>query len=151
MDVTRLRWSEGPAMSAARMGLHGLILLVGIPGAGLRAWCAGTPESDSALGVRLIHPDRHAEAVLNLLTFEGSRASSPDAALTAWKRATGNSGLLGKPVEAVMALSNPEMVREWRVLQDAELHLDLDPQYGSLRWFAIVPRDDGTVAAAITA
>jgi hypothetical protein len=86
-----------------------------------------------------------------LKLFEGSRWPDPAAALAAWKQATPNPGLLGKPLEAIIALFNPDMVREWRILDDAELQLDLDPADGSLKWFAIVPRDDGTAAAAITA
>ncbi len=46
---------------------------------------------------------------------------------------------------------NPEMVREWRIFDAAELRLDFDPVSGSPRWFAIVPHDDGTLAAGITA
>jgi hypothetical protein len=115
--------------------------------AAVDAWGA-PPDEDAPLIVRLVHPDRQAAEVLRL--FEGSRAPSPAAALTAWKRATSYPGQFGKPLEAVIALSNPDMMREWRVFHDAELHLDLDPADGSTRWFAIVPRDDGTVAAAIT-
>src|SRR5207244_975107 len=37
------------------------------------------------------------------------------------------------------------------ILHDAELHLDLKTGDGSPGWFVIVPRDDGTAAAAITA
>ena len=48
-------------------------------------------------------------------------------------------------------MCNPDMVPEWRVLDGAELQLGFDPGDGSPHWFAIVPHDDGTVAAAITA
>jgi hypothetical protein len=99
--------------------------------------------------IRLVHPDRQAAEVLRL--FKGGRAPDPAAALTAWKRANPGSSRLGKPLEAVIALANPGMVGEWRSLHEAELHLDLDPADGSPRWFAIVPRDEGTVAAALTA
>ena len=74
------------------------------------------------------------------------------AALTAWKQAASpGPSPLGKPLEAVIALFNPDMVREWRVLHEAELHLDLDPAGGIPRGFAIVPGEDGTAAAAIRA
>ena len=48
-------------------------------------------------------------------------------------------------------MCNPDMVREWRVLDGAELRVGLDPDDGSTSWFAIVPHDDGTIAAAMTA
>jgi hypothetical protein len=102
-----------------------------------------------ALVVRLVHPERQAVRVLSL--FEGSRAAHPAAALTAWKRASHDPGQLGKSLEAVIALFNPEMAAEWQVLHDAELHVDLDATDGRARWYLVVPRDDGAVAAAITA
>ncbi|HKI18095.1 MAG TPA: hypothetical protein VKA15_09450 [Isosphaeraceae bacterium] len=105
--------------------------------------------SGEALVIRLVHPERQAARVLSL--FEGSRAAHPAAALAAWKRATHDPGQLGKPLEAVIAFFNPEMAAEWRVFHDAELHLDLDATNGKARWYLVVPRDDGTVAAAITA
>jgi hypothetical protein len=112
------------------------------------AWGA-PPEGGEPFTVRLVHPDRQATEILRL--FEGSRAASPAAALTAWKQSTRDPGQLGKPLEAVIAMFNPDMVREWRILDDAELHLDLDPASDSPRWFAIVLHDDGTLAAGITA
>jgi hypothetical protein len=110
---------------------------------------AQPPDSPAGLVVHLVHPDRQAAEVLKL--FDGSRWPHPAAALTAWKRITRNPQQLGKPLEAVIALFNPEMAREWRVLHEAELHLDLNPADGSPRWYATVPRDDGTAAAALTA
>jgi hypothetical protein len=114
---------------------------------------AGSPVSPSeekaAVIIRLVHPDRQAAEVLRL--FEGSRWSHPAAALVAWKQANPGPSPLGKPGEVLIALANPDMVREWRALHDAELNLDFDPGDGSPHWFATVPRDDGTVAAAITA
>ena len=104
---------------------------------------------DDTLVMRLVHPDQQAARVLSL--FEGARAPHPAAALAAWKRATRDPGQLGKPLEAVIALFNPEMVPEWRVMHEAELHVDLGSPDGKPRWYALVPRDDGTLAAAITA
>jgi hypothetical protein len=107
------------------------------------------PDRRDALVVRLLHPEQQAAAVLRL--FEGARVSHPAAALAAWKRATKDSAQLGKSLEAVIALFNPEMVPEWRVFDDAELRLEPSAVDGRARWFVLVPRDDGAVAAAITA
>jgi hypothetical protein len=102
-----------------------------------------------ALVVRLVRPDRQAAGVLGL--FEGARAPHPAAALAAWKRATSDPNQLPKTLEAVVALFNPEMVPEWRVMDDAELRLGFSPADEAPHWCAILPRDDGTLAAAITA
>jgi hypothetical protein len=59
--------------------------------------------------VRLVHPERQAAEVLRL--FEGTCATSPAAALTAWKRSNPRPGWLAKPLEAVIATFNPGMVR----------------------------------------
>ena len=48
-------------------------------------------------------------------------------------------------------MGNPEMIREWRTLDDSDLVVGLDPADGHLRWFATVPRDDGTLSALATA
>jgi hypothetical protein len=125
-----------------------IVLLVFAGQVGREAW-GGSADENEPLIVRLVHPDRQAAEFLRL--FAGSRASSPAAALATWKQATRNPGQLGKPIEAVIAMFNPDMVPEWRVLDGAELQLGFDPGDGSPRWFAIVPHDDGTVAAAITA
>jgi hypothetical protein len=97
---------------------------------------------------RLIHPDRQAATALRL--FEGCRAPHPAAALAAWKRATRDRNQLGKPLEAVIAFFNPEMVQEWRVLHEAKLQFGLDPDTGKPRWSLVAPRDDGTIAALVT-
>ena len=75
----------------------------------------------------------------------------PAAALAAWQRAARDPGALGKPLEAAIAFFNPGMAREWSVLHEAELRLDLSAASGKPRWHAVVPRDDGTIAAAVTA
>jgi hypothetical protein len=107
-----------------------------------------SPE-DEALVVRLIHPDRQAARWLQL--FQGTRAPHPAWALAAWKRATRDPVLLGKPLEAVIAAFNPEMVDEWSRFHDAELHLGYSARDGNPRWYARLPCDDGTIAAAISA
>ncbi len=83
--------------------------------------------------------------------FQGSRASDPAAALAAWKRATRDAKGLSKPLEAAIATLNPEMVSELRALDEAELGLGFDPEDGHVRWYAIVPHDEGTIAAMATA
>src|SRR5262249_54452021 len=40
---------------------------------------------------------------------------------------------------------------EWRSLDSAELRVTVDPSSEKLGWFTLVPQDDGTVAAGITA
>ena len=109
----------------------------------------GSPGDEESLAVRLIHPERQAEDVLKL--FEGSPVKHPAAALAAWKKATHQSGQLGKPVEALIAFFNPEMSQEWRVLHAAEFCVNWEGADGRPRWHAIVPKDDGTVAAGATA
>jgi hypothetical protein len=128
-----------------RLGLV-LAVLVGIRGIA----AGGEPASEGdALVARLVHPDRQAAEVLRL--FEGARWSDPASALAAWKQEARGVVPLGKPAEALIALFNPEMVAEWRAFDGAEIHLAADPSSGDLGWFAFVPRDDGTVAAGITA
>src|SRR5262249_6034072 len=113
----------------------------------------GSPVSPSdekaAVIIRLVHPDRQAAEVLRL--FEGSRWSHPAAALVAWKQANPGPSPLGKPGEALIALVNPAVVREWTALPEAELNRASGRGDGSPYGFATAPRDDGTGAAAITA
>ena len=110
---------------------------------------------------RWIHPDQQLRSLLNL--FEGARYPHPAAAMTAWKLARGEEvkrlqyrirpgeeGSLGKPLEAVITLLNPEMVAELRSLHQATLLLDRSP-IGDWSWSAVVPTDDGTFSALITA
>ena len=122
----------------------GAVLLLGI-GAGL----ARGAEPSEAVTIRPIRPDRQLERLIAL--FRGARSSDPASALAAWKRATGGTRGLGKPLEAAIAALNPEMIAEFRTLDGAELGLGLDPGDGHVRWYATVPRDDGTVAAMATA
>jgi hypothetical protein len=117
---------------------------------GSSAACAGIDgEPSPAVTVRLVHPEDQCARLLAL--FEGARAPHPAAALSAWKRATGGRLSLSKRSEALIAICNPDMVREWRTLDGAELVLGCDPTDGRLRWFATVPRDDGTFAALASA
>jgi hypothetical protein len=109
---------------------------------------AGAEPPRDALTVRLCRPDRQCERLIAL--FEGARAPHPAAALASWKRGGGASRSLGKPLEAAIAALNPEMARELRLLDGAELGIGLDAA-GPLRWHAALPRDDGTFAALGTA
>lgn len=97
---------------------------------------------------RWIHPDQQLRSILSL--FEGARYPHPAAVMTAWKAAKGEEGSLGKPLEAVITLLNPEMVTELRSMHQATLLLDLSPN-GGWGWSAAVPSDDGTFSAVITA
>jgi hypothetical protein len=107
------------------------------------------PEASAGITVSFVHPERQAAAMLRL--FEGSRAAHPAAALVAWKHATRHPQQLGKRIEAVISFFNPEMVREWAVLHEARLELDFDVTAPSPRFRMFVPRDDGTLAALLTA
>lgn len=125
------------------------VVLVGMACGILGRAAGGEPGSDGeALAVRLIHPDRQAAEILHL--FDGARWRDPAAALAAWKHRHPDSGL-GKPAEAVIALFNPEMADECRALDDAEIRVEIDRATGAAGWFVVVPHDDGTVAAGITA
>ena len=109
---------------------------------------AEVPDERPALIVHLVHPERQAAELLGL--FAGSRGA-PGRGVAAWKRATRDPAQLGKPLEAVIALFNPEMAREWSIMNGSELGFGLRPGDDRLKWYAIVPHDDGTLAAAITA
>jgi hypothetical protein len=108
-----------------------------------------TATAGDALIIRLVHPDQQAAELLKL--FTGERAAHPAAALAAWKRSARDPNQLGKPLEAVIAMFNPEMAREWKVLHEAELRLGFGASDGKARWYAVVPHDDGTLSAAVTA
>ena len=135
-------------MTSVLVRLRLIVMAAGMSVSPAGELCAESP-GDETLVIRLVHPERQAAEVLSL--FEGSPAPHPAAALAAWKRATRDPDRLGKPLEAVIALFNPEMAREWGVLHEAELRLDFSAAGGKPRWYAVVPRDDGTVAAAVTA
>jgi hypothetical protein len=83
-----------------------------------------------------------------LALFEGSRATSPAAALAGWKRATRGTQTLGKGWEAAIAALNPEMFRELKLLDGGEVAFALGPH---VRWYAALPSDDGTFGALATA
>ena len=107
----------------------------------------GGVNPPSALNVRLIRPERQGERILSL--FQGTRAPHPAAALAAWKQATGES--LEKSLEALIALGNPATVQELKTFDGTEASFTCDPTEGRIRWHAIVPHDDGTLAALVTA
>ncbi len=113
------------------------------------ALCVDVPAESDALVMRVVHPDRQAAAFLKL--FEGSRAAHPAAALAAWKRATRDPLQLGKTLEALIALANPEMVPEWRIFHQAELRMNLRPSDATPCWNFVAPHDDGTAATMVTA
>ena len=107
------------------------------------------PEGQAeALVARLIRPDRQAVEILHL--FEGARWSHPAAALSAWRSRSPQS-TPGKAIEALIASFNPEMVREWRCMDRAELRIGVAPSTGEIGWAVLVPHDDGTLAAGVTA
>jgi hypothetical protein len=123
----------------------GLLLARWLPLLILASEAPRADEPPAALTVRLIRPDRQLERLLDL--FDGARAPHPAAALAAWRRATHRT--LSKSREAMIAALNPEMVRELRTLDGAEVRLRFGD--GPARWSATVPGDDGTFAALATA
>ena len=113
--------------------------LVGVRCVGVLAWMmaflmgtqwiharGGEPDLDPGdmLVLHLVHPERQAEAVLKL--FDGARLRHPAAALAAWKAAARPPRELGKPLEALIALFNPEMCGEWRVMDGTRLAVNWD-------------------------
>ena len=109
----------------------------------------GDTDQGDILVVRLVRPDRQAAAVLKL--FEGTPVKHPAAALASWKSAARPPLELGKPLEALIASFNPDMASEWRVVHGARLAVNWDAAHGRPTWYALVPRDDGTIAAAVAA
>jgi hypothetical protein len=128
-----------------------LAMLAVVPGAvclDARAGDASQDQGDT-LVVHLVHPEGQAAALLKL--FDGARMRHPAAALAAWKAAARPPRDLGKPLEAFIAFFNPEMTDEWRVMHGARLAVSWDAAHGRPSWHALVPRDDGTIAAAVAA
>jgi hypothetical protein len=125
----------------ARIGIIVLIVL----GSGLAA--ARGDEHRPAIAVRLHRPRRQGEQLLEL--FQGAPASSPAAALAAWKLKT--NGSLSKRTEALIALVNPDLVRELGTFDESSAAIDFARTEGRLRWHVSVPHDDGTFAALATA
>jgi len=112
------------------------------------------PDLEMVGEFRLDQPQVLAARVNDL--FRGSKVPHPAAALSAWKRATRGDDRLGKPLEAAIAFFNPEMAREWRCLDGATLKFWVESppepaRPSGLDWSLVVPNDDGTVAAFLTA
>ncbi|APW60815.1 hypothetical protein [Paludisphaera borealis] len=103
---------------------------------------------EPAIVVRAVHPDRQAAAVVGL--FADSRSPHPAAAMAAWRRATADISQLGKPLQAVAAIFNPQMIAEWKAFHDVELAVGFAPEDGKPLWRVIAPEDDGTLSALIT-
>jgi hypothetical protein len=110
---------------------------------------ADEPEAKPSIRIRLSHPDKQLQEVLDL--FKEAKAKNPAAALAAWKRASKEPNRLGKPLEALIAALNPKMVEELKTLDRAEVSIHFNPQTGDPEWFAILPNDDGTFAALASA
>lgn len=103
-----------------------------------------------AVEIRAIRPDAQVFALLSL--FEGTAWPHPAAALADWKQSAppGEERSLGKTIEALIAAMNPLMARELATFDGTRLMLDLDPE-GRPHWAAVVPKDNGTIAALATA
>jgi hypothetical protein len=138
------RWTPGRCSRAGVVGA-GLLLIALVPVVIVGA----EPSPSPVLTVRLTHPEVQGGRLIDL--FKGSRAPHPAAALAAWKHATKGRSGLGKRLEALIATINPQMVRESRLLDGAEFRLALLPGTGQPRWRVVVPHDDGSIAALVTA
>lgn len=105
------------------------------------------PEaSRPALTIRAVQPDTQLARLLAL--FEGERVRHPAEALAAWRRATGGHDGISKAAQATLAVLNPEMVRELRLLRDAEFRLGFGATRADRPWWgATMPGDDGSFAA----
>lgn len=101
------------------------------------------------LSVRVVTPRVQVERTIDLC--RGTRASSPAAALAAWKFATGGREGPGKTLEAIIAALNPEMARELRPFDGTRVFGTVDPETGQPRWQAVFPGDDGSLRAVGTA
>ncbi len=122
--------------------LASLALTIGPPG-------PDGPPAPPAVVVRFQSPDLQLQRLISL--FEGSRSSSPAAALAAWKNATQGKQSLSKAAEAGIAALNSRMVPELRTLESSELLIDFSPTDGNLAWSFCIPHDDGTISAFATA
>jgi hypothetical protein len=126
----------------------GVSLLTASPGTAAEV----VSRLEPAAHFKVSHPEVLAARINQL--FDGTRVPHPAAALSAWKRATRGQGHLGKPLEALIALLNPEMAREWRSFDGTELTVWSALETGDakvLEWSIVVPHDDGNVAAALMA
>jgi hypothetical protein len=110
---------------------------------------ADDAPAPGALTVRGVRPEEQGERLLGL--FRGARAPDPAAALAAWKHATAGRASLGKPLEAAIAVLNRPMLTELRNLHGARLDLGFEAGTGRVRWRAVVPGDDGSIAALASA
>lgn len=108
---------------------------------------ADDPATD-AVFVELVRPDQQLSAMLDL--FEGLPVRYPAEWLASWRRAARDADVFDKATQALIASLNPEMVREWRLLDGAVFGL-VPGKGGSVEWYLGVPRDDGTLASVATA
>ncbi len=101
-----------------------------------------------AIQLRFVRPERQFSRLLSF--FEGEGAGDPAQLLASWRRAVRNPDVLGKVEQALLASLNPQMVREWQLLDGAGLSV-LFSETGALRWYLAIPTDDGTLGALATA
>jgi len=115
----------------------------------------GDPNSDRVeilIDAVAVRPQDQVFSMLAL--FEGSGWPHPAAVLADWKRAAkpGEIRTLGKPLEALIAAFNPLTARELQALDGLRVGITRTAgEAGSLRWSVTLPRDDGTLEAAVTA
>ncbi len=110
---------------------------------------AEEPASPPSIRIRLDRPGEQLRDLIGL--FDEAKAPHPAAALAVWKRADPGRNRLSKPLGGLIAALNPRMVGELKSLEGAEVSIRFDPASGQPTWSAILPNDDGTVAALATA
>ncbi len=109
----------------------------------------GHADDAPALTIRLIRPDEQGMHLIGL--FRGAQGCRSRRCLGGVEARHSRRGSLGKPVEALISIGNPAMVREFRGLDGAEARIWFPAGASRPIWQAVAPRDDGSFAALATA
>ncbi len=102
-----------------------------------------------SVSIRLLDPGSQMKSILEL--FDGEPFPSPAAAMAFWKKRNQPEGIgLTKGQEALLALFNPESIRELAWLDRGICTLGWR-EGGGLAWRFGAPHDDGTLEALVSA
>ncbi len=99
-------------------------------------------ELPPTLTVSFRQPDHQLQTMLGW--FKGSQHRSPASVLASLRAHSGNPGILNKGVQAAIAMLNPEMIHEIRVLDGSVGKISFPPG-ASPTWWLRIPEDDGLV------
>ncbi len=120
--------------------------------AGWIALLLAADPGPAAVEIQAVRPDVQLERLLNL--FEGTGEANPAEVLARWRRAAGEHGPKppGKGWQAILAMLNPGMIREFRDLDGLTAWVE-PPRDGDgvWDWSLVVPHDDGTISGFATA